>query len=222
MKKASGSHLASRLPARQPLKSERRRPVQSRSQATVDIVLQATLQVLRAVGYRKLTTTRVAEVAGVSVGTLYQYFPDKTALVGAVMRRFLAALTEQVVAAVRAGRHEPPEVALAAMVHAFLAAKRADLDAALGLRPALQDLDYAPLVRAAARRVSAALALLLRQHIPEAARAARVVVAAVNGAVEAALDERPSLLADDAFEREVIAVAVGYYRVRCASQLRRS
>ncbi|HEX4459575.1 MAG TPA: TetR/AcrR family transcriptional regulator [Polyangia bacterium] len=222
MKKASGSHFASRLPARQPPKSERRRPVQSRSQVTVDIVLQATLQVLCAVGYRKLTTTRVAEVAGVSVGTLYQYFPDKSALVGAVVSRFLGMLTDYLVAAVRAGRDEPPEVVLAAMVRAFVAAKRAHLDAAVGLRPALQDVDYLPLVRAASRRVSAALALLLRQHIPEAARAARVVVAAVNGAVEAALDERPSLLADDAFEREVIAVAVGYYRVRCASQTRRS
>ena len=214
MKEASGSHFASRLRPRKTPKVERRRPLQERAQATVDIVLQATLQVLRDRGYRKLTTTRVAEVAGVSVGTLYQYFPDKSALVGAVLQRFLDALGDTVIAAVRAGRDLPPEAALAGIVRAFLAFKRADIDAALCLRPALQDVDYAPLVRVTARRVTAALALLLRRHVAQPARAARVLVAAIDGPVSAALDERPALLAQPAFEREVIAVAVGYLRAR--------
>ena len=49
--------------------------------------MTATLQVLRKDGYSKLTTTRVAERAGVSVGTLYQYFPDKRSLVVALHGR---------------------------------------------------------------------------------------------------------------------------------------
>jgi AcrR family transcriptional regulator len=56
---------------------ERKRPVQVRSKSTVEAVLAGTLQVLVRDGYRALTTARVAERAGVSVGTLYQYFPHK-------------------------------------------------------------------------------------------------------------------------------------------------
>jgi len=59
----------------------RKRPVQARSEATVAALFEASIQVLLAVGYRKLTTTRVAERAGVSVGTLYHYFPNRQALI---------------------------------------------------------------------------------------------------------------------------------------------
>lgn len=60
-------------------------PRQSRSKAMVDAIFEATLRVLPTVGNEKLTTTKIAEVAGVSVGSLYQYFPSKDALVGAVI-----------------------------------------------------------------------------------------------------------------------------------------
>ena len=65
----------------------RKRPTQRRSQATVSAMLEASIQVLVAVGYHRLTTTRVAERAGVSVGTLYQYFPNKQALMVATAGR---------------------------------------------------------------------------------------------------------------------------------------
>ena len=69
----------------QRLKS-RKTPVQARSGATVEAIRQAATQVLLAAGPGKMTTTRVAERAGVSVGTLYQYFPNKEALLYAVLR----------------------------------------------------------------------------------------------------------------------------------------
>jgi hypothetical protein len=67
----------------------RKQPVQARSEATVSAIFEATVQVLLAVGYCKMTTTRVAERAGVSVGTLYQYFPNRRALIAAVIERHL-------------------------------------------------------------------------------------------------------------------------------------
>ena len=64
----------------QALLDPRKSPVQARSTASVEAILDATIQVLLAVGIERLTTTRVALRAGVSVGTLYQYFPNKSAL----------------------------------------------------------------------------------------------------------------------------------------------
>jgi AcrR family transcriptional regulator len=67
----------------------RKTPVQARSVASVDAILEATLQVLLQVGKERLTTTRVASRAGVSVGTLYQYFPNKSALLQAALKRHM-------------------------------------------------------------------------------------------------------------------------------------
>src|SRR4051812_39996820 len=67
--------------------SPRKRPTQERSKATVEAILAAASQVLIAVGFDRTTTARVAERAGVSIGTLYQYFPNKDALVVALIER---------------------------------------------------------------------------------------------------------------------------------------
>lgn len=65
----------------------RRSPRQARARVTVDAIVEATTQVLLEEGYDRLTTARAAERAGVSVGSLYQYFPNKAALVFAVIDR---------------------------------------------------------------------------------------------------------------------------------------
>jgi AcrR family transcriptional regulator len=70
-----------------PLTAPRKTPSQARSQATVDALLQATERLLIKEGYDKLSTNRVAAAAGVSVGSLYQYFPSKEALVAALADR---------------------------------------------------------------------------------------------------------------------------------------
>jgi AcrR family transcriptional regulator len=67
-----------------PLATPRKRPKQERSQATVEAILTATTHILTEEGYDQLTTNRVAERAGVSIGSLYQYFPNKEALIFAL------------------------------------------------------------------------------------------------------------------------------------------
>ena len=74
----------------------RKSPVQARSTASVDAILEATIQVLCQTGKERLTTTKVANRAGVSVGTLYQYFPNKSALLKAALQRHMEAITEAV------------------------------------------------------------------------------------------------------------------------------
>jgi AcrR family transcriptional regulator len=73
----------------------RRPPVQQRSKATVEAVLTATAQVFEEKGYGGGTTNRIAEAAGVSIGTLYQYFPSKEALAVALLERHIEETQRQ-------------------------------------------------------------------------------------------------------------------------------
>ena len=76
------------MPSEVPM-DPRKLPQQRRSRETVDAILDATAQVLVREGYDRASTRRVAEVAGYSIGSLYQYFPSKQALVAALLERHL-------------------------------------------------------------------------------------------------------------------------------------
>lgn len=93
--------MAARHPAREALKA-RRQPRQIRSQITVTAILDATVRVLLDRGYDGCTTNLVAEVAGVGIGSLYEYFPNKEALVAALVERevdaFVTTLEREMVA----------------------------------------------------------------------------------------------------------------------------
>ena len=103
----------------------RKSPVQARSSASVEAILDATLQVLLKVGKERLTTTRVAMRAGVSVGTLYQYFPNKSALLQAALRRHLEHTRDAVAEVVGSLNGTAVEEMMSAVAMAFLAAKMA-------------------------------------------------------------------------------------------------
>jgi len=98
----------------------RKTPVQQRSTVTVEAISEATIQVLLAVGLDRLTTTRVAERAGVSVGTLYQYYPNKQALLFAVLKVHSIKVAEAVESACRANHGAAVPVLVAAVVEAFV------------------------------------------------------------------------------------------------------
>src|SRR6202046_992053 len=121
MKKASirSSHLPQRS---QVLLEPRKSPVQARSTASVDAILEATIQVLLNVGKERLTTTGVALRAGVSVGTLYQYFPNKSALLQAVLKRHLDEVTNAVELVCERQKGRTLREMVTALITAFLEA----------------------------------------------------------------------------------------------------
>lgn len=83
---------------RQVKTTPRKRPRQARSQATVDAILAATARVLVRAGFDGLTTNAVATAAGVSIGSLYQYFPNKQALVAALIERHIEDMNSALLA----------------------------------------------------------------------------------------------------------------------------
>ncbi|GAB2861043.1 TetR/AcrR family transcriptional regulator [Pseudoduganella ginsengisoli] len=100
----------------------RKAPQQARSRNTVDVILEATARVFAQHGYAGTNTNLIAEKAGISVGSLYQYFPHKDALIAALHQRH----AEQVQQAIETVLAQPVEPTLAghigAMVRALLAA----------------------------------------------------------------------------------------------------
>jgi AcrR family transcriptional regulator len=100
---------------------------------TVSAILEATIQVLLDRGMDGLNTVRVAERAGVSVGTLYQYYPNKHALVAAVLERHLTDIVTRVEEACRRAHGRGIHEMAAALVGTYLAAKLERKDLALAL-----------------------------------------------------------------------------------------
>ncbi len=78
--------------------SPRKRPRQQRGKDTVDSILEATARVLKHAGFDGLTTNAVAAKAGVSIGSLYQYFPNKEALVSALIERHCEEMNAAILA----------------------------------------------------------------------------------------------------------------------------
>src|SRR5690242_11966063 len=72
----------------------RKKATQARAQATIEAIMRATAHILVKDGYDRASTNRIAARAGVSIGSLYQYFPSKEALVAALMERHMEEMAE--------------------------------------------------------------------------------------------------------------------------------
>src|SRR5271163_826425 len=110
--------------ARKPSTDPRKPASQERSRVTVDALLEATARVLTKEGYDGASTNKIAAVAGVSIGSLYQYFPSKEALVAAVIDRHMHEMMQAVRGALAKVATRPIEVAARELVSVMLDAHR--------------------------------------------------------------------------------------------------
>lgn len=150
------------MPARSQVVLEpRKSPVQARSMASVEAILEATIQVLLSEGKERLTTTRVAWRAGVSVGTLYQYFPNKSALLQAALKRHLAEVSEAIDRTCREQRGHTLEQMAVSLVTAFLEAKMRDAKVSVALYSVSSDVDGAKIVQQMGAESNKAIAGML-------------------------------------------------------------
>ena len=107
---------------RQVRTTPRKRPRQDRSRATVDSILEATARVLVKRGFDGLTTNLVAEAAGVSIGSLYQYFPNKAALVGALIEKHVEDMTQLALSELTRVAQLPAREAIRSVIEAMIRA----------------------------------------------------------------------------------------------------
>ena len=154
--------------------SSRKQPKQTRATELVTAILEAAVQVLASEGAQRFTTTRVAEKAGVSVGSLYQYFPNKAALLFRLQSdewRQTGGLLRDIFEDTR----QPPLDRLRSLVHAFIrseceeAAVRGALNDAA---PLYRDTPEARQARASGERTAQAF---MREALPDAPDAVRAL-----------------------------------------------
>jgi AcrR family transcriptional regulator len=112
--------------ARKPLTKPRKHASQERSRATVDVLIEATARILVSEGFDKASTNRIAEEAGVSIGSLYQYYPGKEALVAAVIDRHNQEIMQVVRDALAEVASQPIKKAVRKIVVAAIEAHRID------------------------------------------------------------------------------------------------
>lgn len=195
-------------------KFHRRRPRQRRAQQTVDAVLDAVVRLLKREGFSAITTNRIAEVAGVSIGSVYQYFPDKQAIFVALHQRHIDQIDRMVETRLMEHAASSLDDLMRAMIEGMIDAHSAD--------PELFELlatevphradgtrDFAVRLHGAFR-----LALSSRAHELKKGRDLDKMVFVVTNMVEslshAALFRRPSGLSLATAKAEVLRAVLAY------------
>lgn len=199
----------------------RKSPVQARSTASVDAILKATVQVLLKVGKEKLTTTRVAARAGVSVGTLYQYFPNKSALLRAALRLHVEEIFAEVDKVCVAQRGQPVEQMAEALAVAFLAVKMRDPKKSRALYAVTSDVEGAKITAGAAARVNKTIVGLL-ESAPQVLTTnpqllATMLQSTIAGVKRQLLESDMPEAQFEVMQRELVLVVRSYVRA-CVGQ----
>ncbi|MFO1158547.1 MAG: TetR/AcrR family transcriptional regulator [Reyranellaceae bacterium] len=199
---------------RQALEIKRRIPRQERAAETVAAILEAAAQILEAGGLGAFTTNRVAERAGVSIGTLYQYFNDKNALLLALARQELGAALTDIGRALTA---DDPSVEgrvramVRTMVHAFRGrsrARKAVMQAILAQGLAIEIV--AP-INAFIANIRATIGQDAEAKLPALQQEQVFVLSrALLGAIRAAVMEEQPFLRSRTFEDELVRLVMAY------------
>jgi AcrR family transcriptional regulator len=205
---------------RNPLTSPRKHASQERSRMTVDALVEATARLLVKEGFDGVSTNRIAEAAGVSIGSLYQYFPGKEALVAAVIDRHQDKVTRTVRQAVSELMTLPLEAAIRRIVNLAVEAHRVDPKLHRVLSEQIPRTGRLKNVEAQSRANFALVRAYLEAHRAEIRAldldsAAFFIVTTVEALSHAAVLHRPETLAGARarrFEDEVVRLLVGYLR----------
>jgi AcrR family transcriptional regulator len=193
---------------------KRRQPKQWRSRQTVEAILDAVIRILKRQGIGGVTTNRVAEVAGVSIGSVYQYFPDKQAIFIALHRRHVDQVDRIIQTTLVAHASAPLDALMGAMIEGMIAAHSYDpelhqlLTTKVPHRPDGTS-DFAVRLHGAFRLALAARTQELKPG-RDLDRLAFVVANLVDSLSHAALFRRPPRLSLAGAKEEVLRAVLAY------------
>lgn len=193
----------------------RKTPRQARSRETVETILTAAARILTTEGFEALTTNRVATVAGVSVGSLYQYFPHKESLVRALCERHTRGVRDRIRQRFEEAWDGPHEALSRAVIQGMVEIRRHQPklhQELLRLAPAVGGLDE---LHAVEQEIEALLARYIASRPKEFGTAdpnlrAFAICHAVQACVHGAVLEHPAWLKDDRLVEELVAMVTRY------------
>jgi AcrR family transcriptional regulator len=193
----------------------RKAPTQARAQATVEAILAATKKVLVKDGYEAASTNRVAEVAGVSIGSLYQYFPSKASLLSELIQRHMSRMFEVMATTAQQGETSSIEEAARTIIRAVFAAHRVNPKLHRVLVEQMARLGTFESFDAFETQTQALAEQFLASHRAELRPrnvkvAARVAVLAVRGVTLWTLLRNPEQLDDEEFIDEITDMVTRY------------
>lgn len=192
----------------------RKTPVQARSAITVETLHAAAIQVLIRKGLNRCTTTSIAERAGTSVGSLYQYYPNRDALLAAVLERHLESVARAVERACRENRGKPVSLMASAFVTAFLSAKLRNPAESKALYAIAEERGGAALAAQMRARIVAAVATMLASapnaSFDDATTIASVALGALVGPVQNFLKGHTPADFGQRLESELILLVTAY------------
>ncbi len=206
--------------ATKPRTNPRKLASQERSRLTVDALLEATARILMKEGYDRASTNRIADAAGVSIGSLYQYFPSKEALVAAVIDRHTQGMMQVLRDALVKVAMRPIEEAARELVRVMIDAHRVNPKLHRVLVEQVPRVGRLDNIQAIDREAYALVRAYLEAHrnelsIRDPDMAAFVCVTAVEALTHAAVVHRHEVLSDDranAFVNEVTALILRYLK----------
>lgn len=203
-----------RARARKRLELQRRSPQRRGSRDTVETIFEATARILQGEGREALNTNRIAEKAGVSIGALYGYFPNKDAILLAMARRELDAMRDRVALAMReTDEPDPVRRIVRALIKGYGARGK--------VRRILMETLFAhggseemarPVSEVAALLVERAGALFPQGFVLPSEIGMYVLTRAVDSVVRTATYENVRFLAAPAFEDEIVRLVRGFLR----------
>ena len=211
--------------------TRRRNPTQARAEATLVAIRQACLRIIEHEGHQRLTTNRIAEVAGISIGSLYQYYADKHAIAADICNELLLAELDEL------GRFDAQTLALVKtsledtlrfFIDEHVARQRRFYRKLRDFYLEIHwhyDFEAYMVEKFPAKRTTASwLPAALKYHraslaVEDFPLAATMVMNAIEGTIHATLDRNPALIMSDAFAGELLAMVLGYLKhPRCFAQ----
>lgn len=181
---------------------------------TVQAIFEGTIQVLLRDGFRRLTTTRVAERAGVSVGTIYQYFPDKRAILAALLKQHVDAIVEAVETTCSSQHSRAVSEMMEVVCNVFVDSKVLNRETSLALYGVADDVGGEELVRAAGLRTEVALIDMLATAADASFSnlkvPAMIIINATIGPVKAVMEAGADPEAVKELRRHLVDLCTGY------------
>lgn len=199
---------------------------QSRSRMTVEALLEATARVLVQEGYERTSTNRIAAVAGVSIGSLYQYFPNKEALVAALIARHNRQMLDLLERGLEEVAALDLEAGIRRLVAAMVDAHRVDRALHRVFDEQVPRMGQMPEVEEVERRIFALVRAYLearrdRIAVRDLDTAAFVCVTAVEAVTHRAVTGDGPAADGAALEEEIVRLVLGYLQPGTAPAERR-